>query len=60
MSSAPTVGFYGKLPCRGDFLQRRVAAEFVDPWDRWLQESLTESRLQLQECWLETYLTSPV
>ena len=60
MSSAPTVGFYGKLPCRGDFLQRRVAPEFVDPWDRWLQESLLESRLQLQECWLETYLTSPV
>ena len=24
------VGFYGKLPCRGDFLQRRVPADFVD------------------------------
>jgi type VI secretion system protein ImpM len=60
VSSTPTVGFYGKLPCRGDFLQRRTPAEFVDSWDGWLRECLTESRLQLQECWLETYLTSPV
>jgi type VI secretion system protein ImpM len=56
----PTVGFYGKLPCRGDFLQRRVPREFVDPWDAWLQECLTESRRQLQERWLDTYLVSPV
>ena len=59
MSSTPTVGFYGKLPCRGDFLQRRISPDFVDSWDGWLQDCLTESRLQLQEGWLETYLTSP-
>lgn len=56
----PTVGFYGKLPCRGDFLQRRVPREFVDPWDAWLQECLTESRQQLRESWLDAYLVSPV
>ena len=37
-----------------------MSAEFVDSWDGWLQDCLTESRLQLQECWLEAYLTSPV
>jgi type VI secretion system protein ImpM len=60
VGNPPTVGFYGKLPCRGDFLERRIAPEFIGPWDEWLQECLTESRVQLQEWWLETYLTSPV
>lgn len=54
------MGFYGKLPCRGDFVQRRVPREFVEPWDVWLQECLTLSRSQLQERWLEAYLVSPI
>lgn len=54
------VGFYGKLPCRGDFLQRRAPQEFVDVWDAWLQEGLHKSREQLQDAWLQTYLTGPV
>jgi type VI secretion system protein ImpM len=53
-------GFYGKLPCKGDFLQRRVAQELVDSWDAWLQQCLFTSREQLQERWLNAYLTSPV
>jgi len=54
------VGLYGKLPCRGDFLQRRAPQEFVDLWDAWLQECIHESRQQLQDAWLDTYLTGPV
>ena len=54
------VGFYGKLPCRGDFLQRRAPQDFVDVWDAWLQEGLHESRQRLQEAWLNAYLTGPV
>jgi type VI secretion system protein ImpM len=54
------VGFYGKLPCRGDFLQRRAPQEFVDVWDAWLQECIHASREQLQDSWLQTYLTGPV
>jgi type VI secretion system protein ImpM len=54
------VGFYGKLPCRGDFLQRRVPQDFVDVWDAWLQESLHETRTRLQDAWLNIYLTGPV
>jgi type VI secretion system protein ImpM len=60
MKSESVVGFYGKLPCRGDFLQRRVPQEFVDVWDAWVRESLTESRRQLQDRWLGAYLSSPV
>src|SRR5579871_2223881 len=60
MAALTEVGFYGKLPCRGDFLQRRVPQDFVDVWDAWLQQSLHESRTRLGEAWLDTYLTGPV
>lgn len=61
MSRALTeVGFYGKLPCRGDFLQRRAPQDFVDEWDAWLQESLHALRTRLQDQWLNSYLTGPV
>ena len=60
MPAAAVTGFYGKLPCRGDFIQRRVPQEFVDPWDAWLQQCLYASRQQLGEGWLEAYLTSPI
>lgn len=60
MGTAHTSGFYGKLPCRGDFLQRRAPAPFVDVWDAWLQECMHASKEQLQDAWLDAYLTGPV
>ena len=60
MNKASSIGFYGKLPCKGDFLQRRVPREFVEVWDEWVQVSLNESKRQLEDRWLEVYLTSPV
>lgn len=53
-------GFYGKLPSLGDFVSRRLGADFIQPWDLWLRESLAESRARLGEAWLDTYLTSPL
>lgn len=53
-------GFFGKLPSRGDFVSRRLSADFVGPWDSWLQQAVTASREQLGDSWLETYLTSPI
>lgn len=61
--SAPTdmnPGIYGKLPSYGDFVTRRLPTTFLEPWDQWLQESVADSRDQLGERWLETYLISPV
>lgn len=60
MQTAIAVGFYGKLPCNGDFLQRRIPQEFLDVWDPWLQECIHASRETLREDWLNAYLTSPV
>lgn len=55
-----SLGLYGKLPSRGDFLQRRVPGGFVSAWDAWLQDAVVSSREALGERWLEFYLISPV
>lgn len=53
------LGFYGKLPARGDFVTRRLARGFVEPWDAWLQGSLMAVSEQLGEGWLPAYLEAP-
>lgn len=60
MHNVAAVGFFGKLPCRGDFLQRRVAREFIDVWDPWLQRCIDQSARALRDRWLGAYLTAPV
>lgn len=53
-------GWYGKLPCLGDFASRRLSQPFIAAWDDWLQLSMTASRAQLGAQWLDTYLHSPI
>jgi type VI secretion system protein ImpM len=53
-------GWYGKLPCLGDFASRRLASDFIESWDAWLQRSIATSRRQLGEQWLDLFLTSPM
>ncbi|HEX3846087.1 MAG TPA: type VI secretion system-associated protein TagF [Steroidobacteraceae bacterium] len=60
MELGSSLGFFGKLPCNGDFVQRRVPQSFLDAWDPWLQECIHDSRAELQESWLPSYLSSPV
>lgn len=55
-----SIGWYGKLPSLGDFVSRRLPANFVNPWDTWLQEGIAISRSQLGAKWEENYLTSPI
>ena len=55
-----TFGFYGKLPCQGDFVSRRLPWEFTELWDAWMQRGLLAVREQLGERWLEHYLSTPV
>jgi type VI secretion system protein ImpM len=57
-NSAP-VGFFGKLPGAGDFVQRRLPAEFVDRWDAHFQYAVAASREKLGEQWQETWHASP-
>jgi type VI secretion system protein ImpM len=58
--SGATVGFFGKLPSHGDFLERRVGSAFRDQWDDWMQRCIVESQQELAGRWLDCYLTSPM
>jgi len=53
-------GCFGKLPCAGDFLRRRVPDEFVLPWDDWLQQGLVDARQRLGDRFSEMFLTFSV
>lgn len=52
------VGWYGKLPTLGDFASRRLAPEFIDPWDRWLAAGL-EAWRKADDEWLAAFLAAP-
>ncbi|USX24016.1 type VI secretion system-associated protein TagF [Oxalobacteraceae bacterium OTU3CINTB1] len=53
-------GFFGKVTSHGDFVTRRLAPEFQQPWDAWLQAGLQHSKAALGTGWLATYLSSPI
>ncbi|KMO17924.1 type VI secretion system-associated protein TagF [Methylobacterium platani] len=55
-----TVGFFGKVPTRGDFVSRRLGGPLHDALDQWLSRALVASRRQLGEAWLPAYLVAPV
>lgn len=60
MSAVFHVGFFGKVPNLGDFVERRLHAGFRSVWDQWVQESLALSQESLGERWLELYVVSPL
>jgi len=53
------VGWYGKIPVTGDFIARRLATAFSEPWDRWLQGVMDGSRERLGARWRDTFLSMP-
>jgi type VI secretion system protein ImpM len=59
-SAEVRLGFYGKLPARGDFVTRRLPRGFVEPWDAWLQSGLASASDQLRENWPALYLEAPL
>lgn len=54
------IGYFGKLPGYGDFIQRNVSPEFVKQWDNWLLKSIESSRVQLGDLWRGKYFNSPI
>lgn len=52
-------GLFGKLPQQADFVRLHLDEGFTERWHAWLQTSLSVSREQLGDEWLERYLTSP-
>jgi len=58
--SVVSIGFYGKLPVRGDFVRMGLPRDFIDPWDSWLQSVLAGSQASMGEAWLPAFLEAPV
>lgn len=59
-STEHAIGYFGKLPTNGDFIQRRLNSNQVNCWDQWLQRTIPHSQKELGNNWLQCYLTSPV
>ncbi|WP_435237787.1 type VI secretion system-associated protein TagF [Psychromonas sp. PT13] len=55
-----STGYCGKIPSRGDFIQSDFDFEFLSIWNEWLQAVIAVSKEQLEQNWLDCYLTSPV
>ncbi len=53
-------GWFGKLPCIGDFASRRMAPLTRDAWDQWLSSVLVETREHWSDQWLTHYLQAPI
>jgi type VI secretion system protein ImpM len=67
MSDTPTsslrdcsLGFYGKIPARGDFVRSGLPHAFVDPWDRWFQQGIAASRAEIGDEWIAAWLEAPI
>lgn len=54
------IGFCGKIPSKGDFVQSNLNSEFLKHWNEWLQAVVAVSKEQLEGHWLNCYLTSPI
>ena len=53
------VGFYGKLPGAGDFVQRRLAPSFVYDWDGHFQHAVETGRRELGDRWTQAWKQGP-
>jgi len=53
MTEESVVGYFGKIPSKGDFITNSLTMEFTDPWDVWLREVLANSKKMLGENWRE-------
>ncbi|WP_304993718.1 type VI secretion system-associated protein TagF [Burkholderia plantarii] len=53
------VGFHGKLPGAGDFVKRRLPADFIEGWDRHFQRAMETGRRELGERWAQAWRDGP-
>jgi len=51
MSAELITGYYGKIPNQGDIVSRGLPRTFIEPWDRWLQETLLLLEAHLGPDW---------
>ncbi len=59
VNSLIDLGFYGKLPTYGDFIQKRLPTDFINPWHEWLQTGMMACREKDPDGWMTYYLNCP-
>jgi len=59
-AEAVTPGLLGKLPSRGDFVQRGLSPVLVARWQAWLDAAMAAARPALAADWPDIFLTAPV
>lgn len=60
MEEQSVIGYFGKIPSKGDFITCSLSMDFTEPWDVWLRGVLAHTKSVLSDSWMELYLTSPV
>ncbi len=53
-------GWYGKVPCVGDFVRAGLSPDFVRGWDRWMQALLVAGHEALGKRWEACYMGAPI
>ncbi|MGH8146968.1 MAG: type VI secretion system-associated protein TagF [Rhodanobacteraceae bacterium] len=53
------VGFFGKLPGMGDFVQRRLPAAFVSVWDSRFEAAVNAARAEFGDAWRGVWQAAP-
>jgi len=53
------IGWFGKLPCAGDFIYRRLPRSLLSGLDNWLQQGLSQLRGTYPADWRGIYDTAP-
>lgn len=54
------VGFFGKLPGVGDFIQRNVSPDVIIAFENWIYPAFEKAKYDLGEKWRECYFSSPI
>ncbi len=60
MDAAVWCGYYGKLSCLGDFVRRNLDPGFIEPWDAWLQDTISAGKAARGENWTPDYFSAPI
>ncbi len=60
IDSGSHIGFFGKIPSRGDFVRAGLPGSFVSVWDAWLQAVLPASKLALGDGWVSAWMEAPI
>lgn len=60
MEATVIYGWYGKVPCLGDFVRSGLSPQFVSAWDVWMQTLLTTAGEALGDRWQDCYFSAPI